>query len=376
MRPLIPCSLATVLALGALGCSHLERSPVASRGAAALSAQARPASGRTTGPGWYAVQLHAHSTYSDGVFAPRDMIAMGKDAGLDALGISDHDTATHWLDPAVTAERDLVMLRSMEVEDAAGINHMGLHGMGGMTAVPHGPRDEMLAQATARGGTIVINHPANSKEPWAPMTFDARAHAVEVWNAWFWVPLAGEEPTPIGTRPGHGPEKSFRHNERAIAWWAEQLGRGVKVAAIAAADFHRKPQKVGSPCTLVWSEGRSQAQILAGIRAGHTNLADSPRSERVELTADADGDGRFEAIVGDSVPAGATLRVHVTGGQGRDLQIMRGDKRLQRIDVPGQDYATEFKLPTSGAPFVYARLNSSTAPGSVLRAMTSALYLR
>ncbi|MBI1800611.1 MAG: PHP domain-containing protein, partial [Chloroflexi bacterium] len=36
--------------------------------------------------------LHAHTTASDGTFTPAELIAEAKRAGLDALGITDHDS--------------------------------------------------------------------------------------------------------------------------------------------------------------------------------------------------------------------------------------------------------------------------------------------
>lgn len=38
------------------------------------------------------VDLHTHSTYSDGTFTPTELIKYGKDKGLIAIAITDHDT--------------------------------------------------------------------------------------------------------------------------------------------------------------------------------------------------------------------------------------------------------------------------------------------
>ena len=40
------------------------------------------------------VDLHVHSTESDGTFTPTEVIAEAKNAGLSAIALTDHDTAT------------------------------------------------------------------------------------------------------------------------------------------------------------------------------------------------------------------------------------------------------------------------------------------
>lgn len=42
------------------------------------------------------IDLHAHSTASDGTDTPAQLVAAAARAGLDVLGITDHDTVTGW----------------------------------------------------------------------------------------------------------------------------------------------------------------------------------------------------------------------------------------------------------------------------------------
>lgn len=357
--------VATLVGLWALaGCAHAAGPVAARQPESAVQAHA-------TGPAWYAVQLHCHSTYSDGKLGVKQLIAEAKAAGLDALAITDHATTTQWLDPDFVAEEGLVMMHSEEGSGQTGGNHIGLHGFTGITPIPYSmDRDAILAQAVARQATIIINHPCNNMLPWSPLTLDARAHAVEVWNSWFWSPVdydLGDDAT----------ERSWRPNEEAIAWWADNLSQGAHVAAIAAADFHQKPQQVGTPCTMIFAQERSEKAILAGLRAGHTLLVTSPQGERVELAADNDGDGRFEAMVGDTVKPGANFRMKVTGAKGCVIRVMRGQTEVLRERVNTDNWGETFALPPGdGAPFVYARLDGSSLPAATVRAMTSAIYLR
>lgn len=352
--------LALTAALTA-GCGRAI-APTAGRTAQAPSAKQAPA-GR-----WYAVQLHAHSTYSDGHMSVAEMIADAKRAGLDALAITDHNTTAHWLDPDFVAEKELLLLRSQEGDDGQGANHMGLHGLAGITPVLPGPRAGVITEALSRRGTVIINHPKNRMIPWTPLTLDPRASAIEVWNSWFWNPIESDDADL---------DRGLRPNEEAIDWWAQNLAAGARVAPIAASDFHRQPQSLGSPCTLIYAPERTQDALMAALRSGRTMMVTSARDERIELTADADGDGRFEAMVGDTVPAGAKLRVRVTGGQGREVKVMRGAAMLLKARIKGNDWSQELTLPRQQgqAPFVYARLNGSSGKLALLRAMTGAIYL-
>jgi len=38
------------------------------------------------------IDLHLHSTFSDGTFAPEALVRMAKEIGLEAISITDHDT--------------------------------------------------------------------------------------------------------------------------------------------------------------------------------------------------------------------------------------------------------------------------------------------
>ena len=51
------------------------------------------------------IDLHTHTTASDGTTSPADLVAQAHDAGLDVVAITDHDTTAGWDDAAAAAER-------------------------------------------------------------------------------------------------------------------------------------------------------------------------------------------------------------------------------------------------------------------------------
>jgi predicted metal-dependent phosphoesterase TrpH len=52
------------------------------------------------------IDLHAHTTASDGTFSPRDLVAHAREVGLSALAITDHDTDAGW-DEGLATGREL-----------------------------------------------------------------------------------------------------------------------------------------------------------------------------------------------------------------------------------------------------------------------------
>jgi predicted metal-dependent phosphoesterase TrpH len=62
------------------------------------------------------IDLHTHSRASDGTQTPAELVRAGADAGLDVLGITDHDTAEGWAEAERTArEVGVELVRGMEI---------------------------------------------------------------------------------------------------------------------------------------------------------------------------------------------------------------------------------------------------------------------
>lgn len=77
------------------------------------------------------VDLHMHSTASDGVLAPAALVARGQDHGVDLMALTDHDTLDG-LEEAVTAAGDLgvSLLTGVEVSVTWGGVTLHLVGLG------------------------------------------------------------------------------------------------------------------------------------------------------------------------------------------------------------------------------------------------------
>jgi len=61
------------------------------------------------------IDLHCHSTASDGTLTPAELVAAGAEAGLDVLAITDHDTTGGWAAAAAARPPGLTLVRGAEL---------------------------------------------------------------------------------------------------------------------------------------------------------------------------------------------------------------------------------------------------------------------
>lgn len=62
------------------------------------------------------VDLHTHSSVSDGTDTPSDLVRKAKSAGLDVIGLTDHDTAVGWAAAQTAADEvGITLVPGMEI---------------------------------------------------------------------------------------------------------------------------------------------------------------------------------------------------------------------------------------------------------------------
>lgn len=75
------------------------------------------------------IDLHTHSSVSDGTETPTELLESAKAAGIDVLGITDHDTVGGWDEAEAAARRvGIALVRGIEVtcrEDSLSIHLLG-----------------------------------------------------------------------------------------------------------------------------------------------------------------------------------------------------------------------------------------------------------
>lgn len=95
------------------------------------------------------IDLHVHTTYSDGMLTPREVVRKALDMGLDAIGITDHD-CVEGIGPAVEAAEgsSLEIVPGVEISAAAGDDEV--HILGYFVEWRSGPLVEFTDKVKAR----------------------------------------------------------------------------------------------------------------------------------------------------------------------------------------------------------------------------------
>lgn len=91
------------------------------------------------------IDPHTHSAYSDGTDTPAQLMARAAQAGLDVVGLTDHDTTAGWAEAqAAVGASGVALLRGTEISCAA--DGVSLH----LLAYLHRQDDPALAAAFER----------------------------------------------------------------------------------------------------------------------------------------------------------------------------------------------------------------------------------
>ena len=132
----------------------------------------------------YRVNLHTHTTRSDGAAFPEEAAERYRAAGYDALALTDH-----WaFGKSKTAENGLLLLSGIEYDTQTSTKDGLFHIVGiGMREDPRLPRDatvqEMIDGIKRVGGFAILAHPAwslNTPEQILPLE---NVDATEIYNS-------------------------------------------------------------------------------------------------------------------------------------------------------------------------------------------------
>ena len=244
---------------------------------------------------WYAGDLHAHTTHSDGTLTIAQLASAAVGRGLDFLAVTDHNTVSHHAHlPGVGAAYDLCLLPGQEVTTHAG--HANAFGDIGWVDFRR-PAQQWLSDVEARGGLLSVNHPLQDDCGWQ---FPVRTPFLELWHISWFLDLTATGPWAYlrglgGTRgtPGGDP--------------------GGNPVLLGGSDFHKPDQGYppGTPTTWVAAADRTPAAILDAIRHGRTAISRFPGPGEPVLVRvgddlvaiDADG-----TVLVEGLPTGGTDR--------------------------------------------------------------------
>ncbi len=313
--------------------------------------------------GWYQGDCHVHTRRSTGgELTPGQLATAAREAGLDFIAVTEHNTAdTHgaWGPPAGAG---LLVIPGQEVVTSTG--HWLAIGIGAGQVIDwrYGIRDDLVDRAVDEvhqaGGLCVAAHPHAPYPSGVFMYPFRRFDAVEVWNGLWRSDLPWNA-----------------DNEAALAEWGRGLAADIHHGrwrpAVGNSDVHLEGQ-IGTPRTVVLADELSTDALLAGIRAGHCWIAESAEV-RLSFTVRA---GERIAGIGERLRAGdapSVVRVAVEGVPAGVVGFHTERGRAHHEVLPGEGTGT-VEWRTSGEESAFVRIEVRHPTGH-MAALTNPIIL-
>jgi hypothetical protein len=291
-------------------------------------------------PGWLRGDLHCHTRYSDGDSWPSEMLGAAKAAGLDFLGVTDHNNVAHQADYGPGGNGLPIVLPGVEVTTYGGHwNAWGTDRWWEFRTPEAAAVEVAMAAAMASGAFVSVNHPKPFGPPWEYAGVRSM-HAIEVWNG----PWA-------------------RLNAHALSTWETRLRAGERLVAVGGSDTHvlrshdpdpRHAQALGMPTTWVDAgPAADAAAILDALRLGRTFVSASPAGPQLYL--DRGGRG---------------VRIEVRDGRGATLVVLGDQGAIDAAAVTSGAFSMTLPVPRATT---YVRAQLVAADGAI-QALTSPLW--
>ncbi len=266
------------------------------------------------GAGWYRADLHTHTFHSDGSRTRGRLVELARDAGLDIVGSSEHNTSSATLSWGRHAPDDMLVVSGEEVTTRGG--HWLAMGIPAGTWIDwrYRPEDEQLATFTDRvrelGGVAIACHPFNPVPSikWGFGTDFDHMDAFEIWNG----PWTGDD-------------------QQAVVNWTKLLNQGRFVPAVGTSDSHNDGQTVGLAHSVLRLAALSSAEVVAAVKGGHLYVAES---SAVSLTFTATA-GQATASCGDTLVGRRVGPGDRDAGRLRRTHLRRAADRSRRCHRRG-----------------------------------------
>lgn len=317
---------------------------------------------------WLKGDLHVHSRHSeDSSNHPiAAIIKFASEVGMDFLLISDHDNhvagaiaQNTWADPEFHSDKILLLYGAEWTTNRGHANpisarpydHRRLYDV-------RDDRDIRIGAVKQKLGVhLSANHPANDDA--FSMSYDI-VDSIEVWNS------------VISSR-----------NKGALLVWDDLLKSGRMVAGRGGSDAHHgqtpdpdmtnerareaSANNIGTPTTWVLAGARTNDAVLKALNKGRVSIGANPFAPRVEFSADLNGDGRADMIVGDNADStgkAIDFQVALVGGgntaQSFTINIVKNGEPFQSFkleekrslsftDTPAQSGRTYYRVEVRGA---------------------------
>jgi hypothetical protein len=263
---------------------------------------------------WYKGDLHAHSTFSDGLDPLDVLLRRVRENGLEFFALTDHKTVEGLRH--MPSDPGFVLIPGFEFGDRLG--HANLFGISELLSQNRSQDPEQtragLLEARRAGAFIAINHPFHYESTWLLPLDDIDYDWIELWN---------------------GPW--FNSNQGCLVWWQAELEKGRRIPVAGGSDCHGNSpfHYYGQPTTWVAAEEPTVRAILSNLKMGHSVMSYSPDGPFIGLSSE-------ESIVGDVVrDASAPCVLKVSGLVEGDVVRMISDAGVETECTMERDGAYE-----------------------------------
>jgi len=285
---------------------------------------------------WYTGVVHSHTTRSDGMYSPQELVKKAEDIGLDFIIITDHN---YFCEAVPVSDKILVIPGTELTDDTWG--HTNIWGVEkpfeDFKCESYEDWEKKIAEARKKGAVICMNHPKCSNCGWHWPLEPEKVDCVEVWNS-----------------PQH------TDNMICTAWWQDELRKGKKIPAVGGSDFHREyvvTAFLDNPVSCVYAEECTQDAILSAIKDGHVTISPCVGGQMIEIMSGKN-------IIGDTVKLKKNTMVTVS------VNLLKKNQILKVIDNDGvkfqwtakEDAPYSITLPVEAPGFICAQIEHKLNP--------------
>jgi len=305
----------------------------------------------------YRGAIHIHTTYSDGSGTPEEIIALAKQARLDFIVITDHDTLEPLHDGWQGYHDGVLVIVGVEISPQNRA-HILAFGADDVKNYNHLTEAECLERISAQGGTAFVAHPEGAYrrnlgidlERWR-LWMHSGFSGIEVWSFmhdWIkgfrWFRLFDYHGRPLAKIAGPEPH--------LVALW-DQLNIRRRVSGIAALDAHAKqllwmkffPYEFLFNTTLTYVEcaplaGDADADIktiLDALVGARCFMAFEPYASARGFQFTGRGDG-FLAGMGDRVSGAKVDSLVVEAPELCNIRLVRNGKIVDEVTTDHLEY--------------------------------------
>ncbi|OPZ30472.1 MAG: hypothetical protein BWZ02_00759 [Lentisphaerae bacterium ADurb.BinA184] len=299
----------------------------------------------------YAVDIHTHSTFSDGRGTVEQNYQAARNAGLDFLFATDHGSLAQkrkvkrWPDA------------SWGQEPGVGGHHLGLLEGRKLFRPPKTDLAAICRAAQQIAPFIWIPHPVG----WYNQTWYDDQRIAELWT------LGDCFAIEVMNGAGKIVRAYDAFDQKAVAVWDRLLSDGRKVTALGGSDAHT-PDQIGTVWTGVFAKRRTSASIIRALNQGRCFASEA---SLLDFRCGTDAMG---STIGRRKGCVIKLQYRVADATGiASARIVANGATVEEIDGRNQPLVTGSLTHTVGSRPTYFRIESMASDS--LRAFSSPIYI-